>query len=379
MNNGYGLSDEIFSRNIDILYGYEEFINGDYTYKSEYDMYNNGFVDKTILKAYSLYKKRHDLYYKSWRPTFEIMITDVCNLYCKHCHKQNTNRTNIMWDLNHTKRVVFKVLKLLKLFNIDSIGNIIISGGEPFCNKNLNNILQYICSIPYTKHITILTNGTIKPSDEIMKTIIDNNIIVQISIDGMKDTHNYIRGNEIFDVVEQNIDYYINNNVDVNIHFVACNINYKEYKDVVEYFSRKNIKFIFSDRYVEQNNSFLKALNKSENKEYFQIVKSCENNISKPYKMFQGDYICYAGYNMKICFDDNIIPCGKINLSMGNILSDDILHLYSKIKKERMKLLFPPKECFTCNNVLYCNGGSRCIAIAESKSTNTKDPACNCF
>lgn len=115
-------------------------------------------------------------------------LTNICNLYCKHCYYINKKETQ-----KHKfgkKQVDLIVNNLHKL----GLERVVLSGGEPLL---FPDDLDYVCSKLNEKCIffTINTNATsnIRPLLKIFKkyNYAEN---VQVSIDGDKEAHEKIRG-----------------------------------------------------------------------------------------------------------------------------------------------------------------------------------------
>lgn len=107
----------------------------------------------------------------------EIPITTACTLRCKDCanlmqyyrSEYNCTKTNV--GSVDTQELLIAMNNLVKC--VDYIEEVHILGGEPFLNKNLTQILSHLLGIRKIKNITIVTNGTILPSQEIMRMLQD--------------------------------------------------------------------------------------------------------------------------------------------------------------------------------------------------------------
>ncbi len=119
-----------------------------------------------------------------------IKITNACNLKCRHCP---------FWRMEEKSLSFSQVKSLLKdIYNIGS-RLVIIEGGEPFLWKDGSHDIRSIVNEARKSFFSvgITSNGTF-PLD------IDSDII-WVSIDGLKKTHDYIRG-ETFEKIISNIE-----------------------------------------------------------------------------------------------------------------------------------------------------------------------------
>ena len=164
-------------------------------------MYFAGFGAKTIL----LRKKEPIL--------GTIILTDYCNLACKHCAVNNINK--IIYPYEEVKR------EMESLYN-DGIRILFFCGGETLVWKDKDRTIRDL--VKEAKKIgflivNIVTNGTI----DLDLPEVD---VIFLSLDGLKENHNYIRGNT-FDLILDNVAKAKNSNICV---YMA--INNKNYGDI---------------------------------------------------------------------------------------------------------------------------------------------------
>lgn len=155
------------------------------------------------------------------------IITKKCNLSCSHCIRGNSEN-----DTMDTK-IAFKSLDDVFFDYPDA--TIILSGGEPTIHPDFDFILQE-ASVRF-KHVVINSNGTTDyfRSSNIWKK---ENIVVQFSIDGDKDTHNKIRGKGSFEKVIDNIKLINQSNKPIWISSTVSQHNYESVKKLPLFFSK---------------------------------------------------------------------------------------------------------------------------------------------
>jgi radical SAM family uncharacterized protein len=109
-------------------------------------------------------------------------LTYNCNLKCKMCPfwKRKSNDSS-----SEREKAILR-----QIYNSGACG-IAFEGGEPLLRKDLVEILAFSRSLPL--HTSLITNGTLLESkiDEIAPHI---NGVVYVSIDGLEETHDTIRG-----------------------------------------------------------------------------------------------------------------------------------------------------------------------------------------
>lgn len=114
----------------------------------------------------------------------ELQITNRCNLLCKHCYIDDKDPAELTID---------EITAILKEFEEMQGLRVIITGGEPLLHtrfKELNEILP-----KFSVRKLLLSNGLL-----LNRSIIEelNFEEVQISIDGLEDSHDAIRGKGTF-------------------------------------------------------------------------------------------------------------------------------------------------------------------------------------
>lgn len=132
---------------------------------------------------------RHDL----GKPKEMVLfVTNRCNLRCQHCfYHDGLTET-------HTEIKASDIRKILKSLDHD-LETVCIGGGEPFVCKELAAICKVLAQDVYLKQLYIVTNGFETGNIiETVKDVLTNvhyNIYIRVSIDGLCETHNRIRGN----------------------------------------------------------------------------------------------------------------------------------------------------------------------------------------
>ena len=142
-------------------------------------LYFTYFGIKTIL-----FKKREPI-------LGTVIVTDRCNLHCKHCSVNNI--TTVMHPYDQIK-------KEMQLLYDMGVRILFFCGGETFLwkdgNRNLRNLVIEAKQMGFLI-VNVVTNGTF-PID-----LPEANLIL-LSLDGDKQRHNEIRGNT-YDIIMNNI------------------------------------------------------------------------------------------------------------------------------------------------------------------------------
>jgi len=121
---------------------------------------------------------------------FDVHITDRCQLACKHCYL-DAKGTHGDMGINMFKRLCNDFINMEHpIKDVD----IIMSGGEPLCHPHFPKFVKYLRSIGHG--VRLSSNGIL-----INKYIdlFDSRDGIQISIDGDKTAHDFIRGEGVYD------------------------------------------------------------------------------------------------------------------------------------------------------------------------------------
>lgn len=158
-----------------------------------------------------------------------LVMHNNCNLKCLHCRITERPDQSLSFEDSKT---------LIDSFYIKGGRTIYFEGGEPFLwhdkEYNIEDVVKYAKQRGYLATI-IYTNGTF-PLDTSADTVF-------ISIDGLKETNDLLRGN-VFERIMQNIN--TSDHSSLYINFTINNINKDEIMDFCGFINGvKNIRGIF--------------------------------------------------------------------------------------------------------------------------------------
>lgn len=296
-----------------------------------------------------------------------LEITNFCNLKCKHCY--GFFKEPVTMDLNKFEKVVEE------LYN-QGCTKVVISGGEPLMIGD--TIKEYVSilkryNIPF---IALTTNGT-------LDTVKDINIfkmfdLIQVSIDGKKETHENIRGLNTYEKSLEFIKKVQKVNSNFSIMMAVNAINYDEIEEVNLLAKELNVKFALeivtpcgrgkdlSMITPEQMEKLKKYLIK-ENIDCSDPLSFCNNDL----KYFNNNLItgCSAG-TKALCIDSKftVYPCVRMRIPLGNLCEKSLEEILENEiilnLNNRDKLI---GKCSDCKKKYICGG---CRARAYSATGN---------
>ncbi|MFH1551567.1 MAG: radical SAM protein [bacterium] len=130
-----------------------------------------------------------------------IEMTNVCNLNCKGCFltglKKNESIPFIRSDHFFSLILFKRLIKQLGVFNNFNDIRINLSGGEPFLNPEIFDILKE--AKRNRIKLVVFTNGSLLNKNSILKLIKNQTFALMFSIDGTRIEHDYNRGKGNFD------------------------------------------------------------------------------------------------------------------------------------------------------------------------------------
>lgn len=195
----------------------------------------NGTIPEARIRLYptAINKMNSDYTMPFEIPTMELKLNNLCNLKCRMCHPGDSTSWNDWPEVKDfykdTGKVIFDLVEehnlerkpLLDKFednpnwwaslekNLPHFRRVEFAGGEPLMDPQHYRILDML--EPYGKDIEIkyATNGTtlgIKGGRSVHEYWPKfRSVAVNVSIDGIGDVYNYIRGNSNWNVVVQNV------------------------------------------------------------------------------------------------------------------------------------------------------------------------------
>ena len=130
--------------------------------------------------------KLHDLDYFFWETTLR------CNLNCRHCGS-DCSSTQMSLDLSAAK-VVSVFQNIADNYDASKI-MVAVTGGEPLVRQDLFDILEKVNQLGFPWGM--VTNGMLVNEHVVKKCIATGMRTVSVSVDGMEDTHNWLRNNKL--------------------------------------------------------------------------------------------------------------------------------------------------------------------------------------
>lgn len=324
-----------------------------------------------------------------------ISIGNTCNLRCRHCYDINNlpNQTNV-------SNLDIEVLDWFQRLGIKNVG---ISGGEPFITRGL--MYQYLDKCQQFGFKTnIASNGTLITEDDIKKLKQYENVTIQISLDGTKKYHEYIRGIGTYESTISVVKKLISASIGTNVIMTINKKNYMCLESFCAEISDLGLNQIFFERYVPSNRIDELALDLKTVEEAYEILYKIESEMSLKIHINDPMYLAFklsklesdlrdltigfinesnACVGCSLCktsiyvkSNGDVFPCVFWDQSLGNYQHLTPQDLQSRFSSMLYELEGSDSKCLKCLYKDVCGG---CKAISKKYGGDWKGDNDLCF
>ncbi|MCI5161073.1 MAG: radical SAM protein [Candidatus Electrothrix sp. AX5] len=326
---------------------------------------------------------------------FQWHITNRCNLRCLHCYQTTYDDRSELTLLQ-----IEEVLCQLDHFSRENPEqgrlHLTITGGEPFLFRHLDVLLKKVHHNRNVKSYSLLSNGHCVNAERIQLLKKYPPSYVQISLDGMRRTHEAIRGPGSFDKAVQGIKQLVAAKIRTTVSFTATKKNYKDFLRLSFFCNRLNIHHLWTDRVIPSpGDKEGLSLDPDEVRKYLRMLRlAVVINILDPFTQnqisfsrglqfltfpFQKPYRCSAGRGLLAIMPDGAVyPCRRMESPVGNLFKSSLSAIYKtndflvRLRDDASVI----RGCELCKYERTCRGGLKCLALAKNGSPFTKDPGC---
>lgn len=163
------------------------------------DFLSQRFIKRLPQNLSNPYRGRHEYLRINGLRELWFHITNRCNLSCSHClFSSSPKKTDV---LNAEK-----LLSIAKEGYEMGCRVFALTGGEPFIHDEIKQIIDGLLRLDKS-HVVILTNG-MNLIERLSENSYDSERFhLQISVDGLKERHDMIRGKNTFEKLEENLKW----------------------------------------------------------------------------------------------------------------------------------------------------------------------------
>ncbi len=157
----------------------------------------------------------------------ELQITNRCNLRCRHCY---------IGEGSHQDLSRKQIEKVLDQFEEIQGLRLLLSGGEPLLHPHFWQLNEILRDYPFRS--VLLSNGTLISREVAKKLRVHE---VQISLDGMKEGHDSLRGRGTFEKAITAVNHLQEANIRVSVATMIHRRNLSEFDRLASLLQSKRI------------------------------------------------------------------------------------------------------------------------------------------
>jgi radical SAM protein with 4Fe4S-binding SPASM domain len=322
-----------------------------------------------------------------------LNITKKCNLNCIHCYADKNSKKEMTND-----EIANVVLQLSNLITNEP-KLLILSGGEPTLEvEKLKIAIKTARENGLNPRVN--TNGY-NIDDELAKFFFENNVLVQVSIDGIDaPTHALLRqSKKSYYTAINAVKCLVSNNCRTRISFTVHEKNYMQIPAMIDLAEELKVEQFITSNLVNVGNALENKLKGIEYSKEFDILYNCVKNDEKKQYMTRatlfaetitairmGIKFTYCGTGCSTCMvdsDGSLFPCinmTKCEYYVSNVLKTDFNYVWenSEILKRLRKLNIDSmnNDCKSCVYRYFCGGFCRGETIEAGQQINSKYIRC---
>jgi radical SAM protein with 4Fe4S-binding SPASM domain len=340
-----------------------------------------------------------------------LLLTKRCNLNCTFCLDDAWNAAPRSEELTTSEWLkFFERLKELKIFDVS------LSGGEIFLRDDLFTMLKTLKE-NRVHRLTLLTNGTlITPgiAGQLRQIDIKN---ISISLDGLEEVHDNIRGKGAFQKAARGIQNLINAGIFPAISFTATKTNCKDLDSLIDFIAGIGIRTIGINNLSPEGRCLniykdIVPIFPGQNKQVSDVVEEKRNkypemkiecglgfyyHLPRSYEYFKENPQNYKIKHLKdgcgaastsclVTSTGEVLPCNGLTMFPGgNIRESDLPDIWTNSEnfkqiRDLAKLSMDEvPHCKSCKYRYICDGGCRASAYMVYKDILAPSVLCPFF
>lgn len=307
-------------------------------------------------------------------------ITKQCNLRCEQCF----SNSGALQEKELTTDQIFRLFDQMHKYGTFFI---CIGGGEPLTRLDLLDILEY--GKEKQLAISIVSNGLLLSKDYIEKLNSKELDTFWISLDGLEENHEKLRGRGTYAKALAALELLRDNfNGKRAIRITLNKYNLNEFKDLIKLAEDYQVNIIRITPLIPYGRAKGKGLEISQ-QEYIKFLNEIREIHSSVKVIFPGSssknrpwdctngFGCHCGKEaMWIDALGDCFPCyfwGQ-EYQIGNIKSERLIDVWNKSLKK--SVIQGNDICKTCKNYKICRGGCRARVLYLFGNLDEIDPLC---
>lgn len=328
-------------------------------------------------------------------------ITDKCDQRCKHCYIYEGKEKECSLELNlETLKVILDdFIKSCDKLNRDPF--LVITGGDPLLYAKIWEFLGLLKDREIK--FTMLGNPFHLNYDIVRKLEELGCVNFQMSLDGLKDTHDFIRKPGSFDATLDALKYFQGSNIKTAIMATVSKSNIKEIPklvDIVVNYKVDNFAFArycpnpedldlmvspeeyreFLDEMWEKYMQYQECDTRFALKDHLWRLYLYEKGLFDPNEIYNPDDLildgCHCGItHITTLADGTVYACRRSDTPVGKVPEQSLYDIFVGEKMDEYRKYEKFESCSKCELKNFCRG---CPSVAKCVTGNfySKDPQC---
>ena len=330
---------------------------------------------------------------------FQWHITDSCDQRCEHCYIFSEGHPHLIeMSVSRAEEVVRQCLDMCN--RLGRLPYFYITGGDPLLHHNIAGILSLLKKhdIPFT-----ILGNPFHITDEVCQWLRSMGCEkYQLSIDGMRETHDAIRKPGSFDTTVEKIGILRRNGIRVAVMTTVSGTNISEIPDIIDLVVEKGVDVFAFGRYCptseeksthispEEYRDFLdRVWHKFEQHKDSATTFNLKDHLWTLYLYEKGLFTiptecdsetiydgCHCGdCHFTIQPDGNVMACRRFESIVGNLFIHPLRELWTGKEMEAYRQYDRFEKCSRCELLRFCRG-CPAVAFGYHRSFYAPDPQC---
>lgn len=298
-----------------------------------------------------------------------ISITNRCNFKCRMCDIPTVKMEEL--PAKRWKHVI-------KDASLIGAKTIVFSGGEPLLRQDIFELISFVKNNSMTACIT--SNGYLIDEDCASRLSHSGVGVVNVSLEGPRDIHDYLRGRGMFDRAISALENLKKHKIETTIATMVSRNNYKYLNYIVEAakeYAVTTIKFqpfseIFLNDGINEDDFFISYKQAKELEQLMQdLVSYCDSHgiatNPRPYLEKLPSYLCRKYFKLKnacsalwsscpINAKGEVFPCwafAQEDKLIGDVSIDNLLNIWGSFKHVDIIEKIKQERCLGCMMSCY--------------------------
>ncbi len=332
--------------------------------------------------------------------SYQWHITDYCDQRCKHCYifAEDKDIKLLETSFEEIEKTLASIEEMCDKMNKQPY--IYLTGGDPILHTRFWQVMELFKS--HNIAFGILGNPFHLTNEICLKLASYGCKKYQLSLDGLRETHDYFRKPGSFDITLEKIKCLRNAGIKVAIMATVSGTNIKEIPDLIDLVVANNVDIFAFARYCPTSLEKSTHITPLEYRDLldtcwhkFEEYKDCytsfnlKDHLWKLYLYEQGfmkmdDNLdkntiydgCHCGsHHMTILPDGKIYACRRMESKVGNIKENSLYNAFHSKEYDKYRQYEKFEKCSKCELLRFCRG---CPAVTYGTSHNmyAPDPQC---